>query len=511
MAVTFPTSPTNGQQLVVDGKTYTYSSAQGVWNITGGTQTSEFVYTRQEFVATANQTTFNVTYSLDFPVEVFVNGLQFLASDFTATNGTTVVFDTGLAAGAEVIIQYATAAPEGVNLGAVHRSIVPDTDVAYDLGSSTNKFRDLYLSGSSIILGDTTISASGGELQVAATGETPAPVGGGVSGYATIADMPLVDNALGDTAFVAENNRLYVWNGSGWYSVGLVNESPAITVESNIYVPINGTASFDVNVSDPEGLPVSYTYTAPDAATYGTLTKTDDTFSIAGSSLGSYTINFSATDGVNIAAKTTSVAILDPAYATFNPNDAQVATFSNNNTRLVTGYRYGVTRGNFALTTGKWYWEIYLEAASSAHTGIVTSTGTLPSGGTSGAHPPAGAAWPSSLTNVLYQSGATGNIVSIAVDVDSQLVWFGVNGVWIGDPVNGTGGTSFEISSVTSISGDGSSSATSIFRCNYGQDGTFTGVTTSGNYSDQAGRGDFKYEVPTEFLSVTNMNGVTLL
>ena len=50
-------------------------------------------------------------------------------------------------------------------LGALDGSIIPDTDEAYDLGSSTNKFRDLYLSGNTITLGATTISsASGGSI-----------------------------------------------------------------------------------------------------------------------------------------------------------------------------------------------------------------------------------------------------------------------------------------------------------------------------------------------------------
>ena len=36
-------------------------------------------------------------------------------------------------------------------------SIIPDSDEAYDLGSSTNKFRDLYPSGNTITLGTTNI------------------------------------------------------------------------------------------------------------------------------------------------------------------------------------------------------------------------------------------------------------------------------------------------------------------------------------------------------------------
>ena len=42
-------------------------------------------------------------------------------------------------------------------LGNVSGNIIPDTDSAYDLGSPTNKFKDLYLSGNSIYLGDNLI------------------------------------------------------------------------------------------------------------------------------------------------------------------------------------------------------------------------------------------------------------------------------------------------------------------------------------------------------------------
>lgn len=44
-------------------------------------------------------------------------------------------------------------------LSNVSGDIVPDTDITYDLGSTTNRFRDLYLSGNTINLGDATISA----------------------------------------------------------------------------------------------------------------------------------------------------------------------------------------------------------------------------------------------------------------------------------------------------------------------------------------------------------------
>ena len=44
-------------------------------------------------------------------------------------------------------------------------SITPAKDVAFDIGSPTKRFKDLYLSGDSIFLGDTKLSISGDELQ----------------------------------------------------------------------------------------------------------------------------------------------------------------------------------------------------------------------------------------------------------------------------------------------------------------------------------------------------------
>ena len=52
-----------------------------------------------------------------------------------------------------------------INLdGTVKGHVVPDQNIAYDLGSASNRFRDLYLSGTSINLGGSTITSSGGKV-----------------------------------------------------------------------------------------------------------------------------------------------------------------------------------------------------------------------------------------------------------------------------------------------------------------------------------------------------------
>ena len=69
-----------------------------------------------------------------------------------------------------------------VDLSAVDQDIVPDTNNSRDLGSSSKKFAELYLSGSTIFIGDAKIKASQDRLTdaddnfLAITNEEGAPV-----------------------------------------------------------------------------------------------------------------------------------------------------------------------------------------------------------------------------------------------------------------------------------------------------------------------------------------------
>jgi hypothetical protein len=59
---------------------------------------------RQEYTATSGQTSFNATYDVGF-VDVYLNGSKLIpTTDFTATNGTTVVLTTGATTGDNVSI-----------------------------------------------------------------------------------------------------------------------------------------------------------------------------------------------------------------------------------------------------------------------------------------------------------------------------------------------------------------------------------------------------------------------
>ena len=77
------------------------------------------------------------------------------------------------ASGARTNLGLGTMATE--NVAALTNSIVPNTTNSIDLGSSSKTFRDLYLSGSSAVIGDITLSTSSSSIQFTNT-STGAPV-----------------------------------------------------------------------------------------------------------------------------------------------------------------------------------------------------------------------------------------------------------------------------------------------------------------------------------------------
>ena len=60
-----------------------------------------------------------------------------------------------------------------VDLSAIDQDILPDTTETYDLGSTSKRFRSLYLAGDTIDIGGSTISSYGtGQISISANGAT---------------------------------------------------------------------------------------------------------------------------------------------------------------------------------------------------------------------------------------------------------------------------------------------------------------------------------------------------
>ena len=129
----------------------------------------------------------------------------------------------------------------------------------------------------------------------------------------SIDDLP-ASGALGEQAFVEGSNRLYMWNGTGWYNVALINETPAwdsggqpnATYSLSSDSPQSST-TVTLAASDPEGLPINYSYiTGGSMDSIATVSQDSSVFTITPKTSaqapdgGTGTITFRASDGVNI-------------------------------------------------------------------------------------------------------------------------------------------------------------------------------------------------------------------
>ena len=81
------------------------------------------------------------------------------------TNDTLRVHD-GVLAGGHRLAKFSEISAQSANLLSVTTNIVPSANVTYDLGTAELAWRDLYLSGNTIILGDKTISTDANTLTI---------------------------------------------------------------------------------------------------------------------------------------------------------------------------------------------------------------------------------------------------------------------------------------------------------------------------------------------------------
>lgn len=158
---------------------HTQGLASTIWTVThnfGNKNLIFFVYDSNDQLVTAqisnvtdNSFDVNLTNAITGRVVVFggtdqfVNAIQ--ASSITV--GTVQITGTGIIVnGIDIIAQLNTKANKNgdstqdfsVKQLSVAGNIVPAADVTYDLGTPTNRFKDLYLSGSTIFIGGGSIS-----------------------------------------------------------------------------------------------------------------------------------------------------------------------------------------------------------------------------------------------------------------------------------------------------------------------------------------------------------------
>jgi hypothetical protein len=115
------------------------------------------------------------------------------SSDTTNVHGITDTSALVTTSGAQTLSDKTLTSPI-INGATIGGNLVPSANATYDLGSSTNKFKDLYLSGTTLYLDAATIGLHSGNVQFSHSGNTTiVPIGGGEH---TVATQSYVDTAV---------------------------------------------------------------------------------------------------------------------------------------------------------------------------------------------------------------------------------------------------------------------------------------------------------------------------
>ena len=250
---------------------------------------------------------------------------------------------------------------------------------------------------------------------------------------------------------------------------------------------------------------------------YGSATQVpDDAFADASGSGNHWGINGLVASDVVPDSPTNNFAVLNNLEQVVNYD------FSEGNLRATRVSNIRMTRANFAMPTGKWYWEMYLDGGPT-YVWYGVGDQTTDSDGAASVYTGTGyLTRRNSLSNATYDSifeegtettnwgvanVASGDIVMIAYDADAGKIWFGYNGDWeeSGDPANGTNEAASWVNQPQTVIPFFSAYAQSHI-VNFGQDSTFAGNETAGGNSDANGIGDFAYAPPSGYLALCTAN-----
>jgi len=217
-------------------------------------------------------------------------------------------------------------------------------------------------------------------------------------------------------------------------------------------------------------------------------------------------------------------------FATWNPLNAGSYTTLSEGNLQVTGTSSDASQpsGTFAMTSGKWYYEMLIKDYVSGYPypglavlGNIANSPTTGGdiwamryrldNGTVGAN--SGDAITGLGTITATSTGVTtatdGDIISWYLDCDNRKAWIAKNGTIpnSGDPANGTNPQW----SWTATPNNGITFTAQIYNgddtiLNAGQDGTFAGEKTAQGNSDDTGYGNFYYDPPTGFLAMCTGN-----
>ena len=203
-------------------------------------------------------------------------------------------------------------------------------------------------------------------------------------------------------------------------------------------------------------------------------------------------------------------------FATINPLDNKFfqGTFSNiNNTVASHSSTYGLCTSSLGMSKGKYYVEAKL---SSGTQGLFGVSGNVATSATNSLGAGAGLGVGVQNTGRLRQEGVntnswsstytTNDILQVALDLDNNKFYFGINGTYqnSGNPSTGANGLTILAPSATATGfyffsfSDSNSAGASTFQYNFGQ-GFFGTTAVASAQTPDDGIGVFEYDPPTGY------------
>ena len=211
----------------------------------------------------------------------------------------------------------------------------------------------------------------------------------------------------------------------------------------------------------------------------------------------------------------------DNVFATINPLYKHSATYANGNLKSTNASNKFGGVSSIGVSTGKYYAEFKYGSASNQNGAVgIYGNPQVASNNNQGVGKEENSySYRSDDGNkVIENTGsaygntfASGNIISIALDLDNNKLYFAKDGVWqnSGDPTSGSTGTGAIDISLTPTDGCwfiaancNSASDTAVWEHNYGN-GYFGTTAISSEGTNASGIGKFEYDVPTGYTALS--------
>lgn len=216
--------------------------------------------------------------------------------------------------------------------------------------------------------------------------------------------------------------------------------------------------------------------------------------------------------GTNLAASDQMTDSPTNNFSTLNSNAAGLnGTLSEGCLKKTGGSGHNKEMSTFSFDSGKWYFEVFVETYGGTHPAIGVVTAQVANtqisvyaGADAGGYGygSGGVNHNGSTNGGTYATYTTGDIISIACDMDNLKVYFYKNG---SNAI--TSGTAYEtLSANTTYAFACSLYNSGVQIVNFGQDGTFAGEKTAAGNSDGNGYGNFFHAVPSGFLAACTKN-----